>query len=124
MQLWVKIFCVAPSRRRKEYSIFEHGPQPKGTQGAGTCFQFNRAGVVCKRQDCPYQHRCNNCFGNHPSFKCSNKRWGGGGRIQQIPKVTQSQTPIDVDRLELEQSAHPDKLFVENLCRDLRKVLG
>ena len=130
MQLWVKIFGVAPSRLREEYSIFEHGPQPKGTRGAGTCFQFNRAGVICKRQDCPYQHKCSNCFGNHPGFKCPNK----GGGTQQTPKATQSKlpqpnklskftakTPIDVDRLELELSDHPDKLFVENLCRDLRE---
>ena len=132
MQLWVKIFCVAPSRLREEYSIFEHGPQPKGTRGAGMCFQFNRAGVICKWQDCPYQHKCNNCFGNHPGFKCPNK--GGGGGTQQTTKATQSKlpqpnklskftakTPIDVDRLELELSDHPDKLFVENLCRDLRE---
>ena len=127
----MKILCVAPSRLREEYSIFEHGPQPKETQGDGTCFQFNRAGVICKRQDCPYQHKCNKCFGNHPGFKCPNK---GGGGIQQTPKATQSKlpqpnklskftakTPIDVDRLELELSDHSDKLFVENLCRDLRE---
>ena len=90
MQLWVKILCVAPSRLREEYSIFEHGPQPKETQGAGTCFQFNRAGVICKRQDCPYQHKCNKCFGNHPGFNCPNK---GGGGIQQTPKATQSKLP-------------------------------
>ena len=56
------------------------------------------------------------------------------GGIQQTPKVTQSKlpqpnklsnftvkTPIDIDRLELELSDHPDMLFVENLCRDLRE---
>ena len=57
-----------------------------------------------------------------------------GGGTQQTPKATQSKlpqpnklskftakTPVDVDRLELELSDHPDKLFVENLCRDLRE---
>ena len=49
MQLWVKIFCVAPSCLREEYSICEHGPRLQGTRGAGTSFQFNRACVICKR---------------------------------------------------------------------------
>ena len=30
MQLWVKLFCVSPSRLREEYDIFEYGPRNGG----------------------------------------------------------------------------------------------
>ena len=37
MQLWVKLFCVSPSRLREEYDIFEYGPRNGGARGDATC---------------------------------------------------------------------------------------
>ena len=72
MQLWVKLFCVSPSRLREEYDIFEYGPRNGGTRGDATCHQYSKAGTTCKRPNCRFPHRCNQpgCGGKHPGYLC------------------------------------------------------
>lgn len=73
--LWLQIFTVPPSSLREQYSsFFPNGPH-KSTSAKGierTCYNYNKAGVVCNRDPCPFIHQCNkpNCNGEHPGYKC------------------------------------------------------
>ena len=72
-QLWLTIFTIAPSAVKKEYPLFNKGPQPNsvstGGEMRGTCHAFNRT-RKCNRDPCSYRHICNRCSGPHPGCHC------------------------------------------------------
>ena len=97
-----------------------------------TCHNFNK-GFSCARTPCPYAYRCNKpgCQGDHPGIRCpsplnqksSHPHGLGSPTVSTIAPTTtasnfgRSVTPVNV----FNPHSHPDWVFVNKLCLELRK---
>ena len=140
-QLWLKTFTVAPSLMKEELGFFQSGPSSMPSTVRGneyrTCHNFNK-GFSCARTPCPYAHRCNKpgCRGDHPGIRCpfptpnqkSNHPHGLGSlTVSTIAPATVASnfggvvTPVNFFNLQCALHSHPDRVFVNKLCLELRE---
>ena len=102
----------------------------------GTCHNFNK-GFSCARTPCPYAHRCNKpgCGGDHPGIRCpfppepeKQPLHGlGSPTVSTIAPATVASnfggvvTPVNIFNLQCALHSHPDRVFVNKLCLELRE---
>ena len=139
-QLWLKTFTVPPSLMKEELGFFQSGPSsmPSTVRGneCRTCHNFNK-GFSCARTPCPYVHSCNKpgCGGDHPGIrwpfppnqKSSHPHGLGSPTVSTIAPVTMASnfggvaTPVNVFNLQCALHSHPDRVFVNKLCLELKE---
>ena len=102
-----------------------------------TCHNFNK-GFSCARTPCPYAHKCNKpgCRGDHPGIRCpipppnrtsSHPHGLGIPTVSTIASDTVASnfggavTLVNVFNLQCALHSHPNRVFVNKLCLELRE---
>ena len=70
-----ELFLSLNSRSHQVAPMSQPLTQRKQSFRGGTCFAFASAGR-CRRNDCPYNHACPTCGGNHSKSQCSTSKKG------------------------------------------------
>ena len=139
-QLWLKTFTVAPSLMKKELGFFQSGPSSMPSTVRGneyrTCHNFNK-GFSCARTPCPMHIGATSqvvegiTLGSgalSPLNQKSSYLHGlGSPTVSTTAPATVASnfggvvTPVNIFNLQCALHSHPDRVFVNKLCLDLRE---
>ena len=65
---------VSGNREELPFRAPQRQPSMGGAARMRTCFFYNNRRGQCEKRDCPYPHKCRQCFGPHPESDCPTKR--------------------------------------------------